>query len=71
MNNLKYPDVEVDIVGRDGNAFNILAICRRALLDAGYGTEEWKEFEAEATAGDYGNLLVTVMTYFKIAVMDD
>jgi len=53
------------LVGEDGNAFSILAKARRALQAAGRG-DEWAAFETEATAGDYNNLLVTVMRWFEV-----
>ena len=53
------------LIGQDGNAFNILAKARRALLLAGRG-DEWAAFEAEATSGDYEQLLATVMDWFEV-----
>ena len=53
------------LIGQDGNAFNILAKARRALLLAGRG-DEWAAFEAEATSGDYDQLLATVMDWFEV-----
>ena len=32
---IKYPDITVEFTGADGNAFNLLALVRRALLDHG------------------------------------
>lgn len=31
----KYPDITVQLTGKDGNAFYILGICLRAILAAG------------------------------------
>jgi hypothetical protein len=53
------------LIGQDGNAFNILAKARRALLLAGRG-DEWTTFEAEATRGDYDHLLVVVSEWFEV-----
>ena len=53
------------LIGHDGNAFNVLAKARRALLLAGRG-DEWAAFEAEATAAGYDNLLATVMDWFEV-----
>jgi len=53
------------LIGQDGNAFNILGKARRALLLAGRG-DEWAAFEAEATSGDYDQLLATVMDWFEV-----
>ena len=30
----KYPDITVELVGQDSNAFNLLGICRRAMKQA-------------------------------------
>jgi hypothetical protein len=53
------------LIGQDGNAFSILGKARRALLLAGRG-HEWTAFEAEATSGDYQNLLAVVMAWFEV-----
>jgi hypothetical protein len=53
------------LVGEDGNAFNILGRARQALRLAGRG-DDWAAFEAEATSGDYDQLLATVMDWFEV-----
>ena len=53
------------LIGHDGNAFNVLAKARRALLLAGRG-DEWVTFVAEATCGNYQHLLATVMEWFEV-----
>jgi hypothetical protein len=63
---LKYPEITVTLVGEDGNAFNILGICRRAMKDAGCSKGEIEQFTQEATSGDYDNLLQTTMKYFEV-----
>ncbi len=40
----KYPDVDVQLVGEDGNAFAILGICYRAAQQQGVPAEEVKAF---------------------------
>ena len=42
-------DIEVKIIGADGNIFNLLGICRRALQKANR-MDLWNEFYAEATS---------------------
>jgi len=56
----------VTLIGQDGNAFAILAACRRAAKDAGWSEDEIAAFLAEATAGDYDHLLRTVMEHFEV-----
>ena len=62
----KYPDIIVKLVGQDGNAFNILGICLRAMHQAGLSQEEQNAFENEALSGDYNNLLTTCMKWFNV-----
>jgi hypothetical protein len=56
----------VQLVGRDGNAFAILAACRSAARKAGWPDSRIKQFEAEAMSGDYDALLRTAMRYFDV-----
>jgi hypothetical protein len=59
-------DVFVQLAGEDGNAFSILARCRKALRKAGISKEEIEEFDKEATSGDYDHLLRTVMDWMEV-----
>ena len=59
----KYPEVYVPLVGEDGNAYAILGRVARALKRAGVLQDEIAEFRAEATSGDYDNLLRTVLSW--------
>lgn len=61
----KYPEIVVPMVGEDGNAFAILARAQRACRRAGH-PEYVEPFLAEATAGDYDDLLATVMRWFSV-----
>ena len=63
-------DIEVKIIGADGNIFNLLGICRRALQKANR-MDLWNEFYAEATSGDYNHLLATVCDYFVVDADED
>lgn len=58
--------VAVDLIGKDGNAFNILGLTMRALRKGGYTDEEVKAYEREATAGDYDNLLQVTMRWVDV-----
>ena len=55
----KYPDITLQLTGKDGNAFNILGICLQAMRRAGLSQEERDAFQAEATSGNYDHLLAT------------
>lgn len=59
----KYPNVSVRLVGEDGNAFFILGRVTTAMRRAGISEEEASKFREEATSGDYGHLLRTVMAW--------
>lgn len=62
MDEVKFPDVTVQLVGEDGNAFAILGRVSAALRKAGY-PEAIKPYMDEAMDGDYDNLLrVTAQT---------
>lgn len=61
---VKYPDVHVELVGGDGNAFFILGRCQKAARRAGLSKETIDEFHKEATSGDYDHLLQTCLKWF-------
>ena len=63
---VKFPDVEVQLTGVDGNAFAILGAVQRSLKKAGVDAEVSNEFLDEATSGDYDYLLATVMRWVKV-----
>lgn len=63
---VKHPEIEVTLVGEDGNAFAIMGRVARALKRAGVAQTEVDEFYAEATSGDYDNLLQTCMKWVEV-----
>jgi len=63
----KYPDIEVQLTGADGNAFNIMALVTKAMRRAGIPTEERDAYRNEAMAGDYDQLLQTTMRWVKVS----
>jgi hypothetical protein len=62
----KFPDVQVQLTGEDGNAFAILGAVSQALKRAGH-REAADEFYKEATSGDYDHLLQTAMRYVDVS----
>ena len=66
MNEIKYPNITVNIIGQNGNAFCILGICKRAMEQAKLPQTEIDAFMTEATSGDYKHLLATVMVWFNV-----
>ena len=59
----RYPEVQVQLSGQDGNAFAILGRTAAALRQAGVSQDEIDAFFAEATSGDYDHLLQTTMAW--------
>lgn len=62
-----YPDVKVQLTGNDGNAFAIIGSVVKALQRADVDDEEIQRFSAEATSGDYDNLLRTAMRWVAVS----
>lgn len=62
----KYPDVNVTLVGEDGNAFSIITRVRRAMRRADIPQEEIDRYVEEATSGDYDHLLQTTMKWVSV-----
>ena len=62
----KYPDISVELIGQDSNAFNILGICRRAMTKNRLPQSEIDTFMQEATSGSYDDLLATCMNWFNV-----
>lgn len=63
----KYSNIEVDLIGQDGNAFAILARVKKALKANGVSKKDIDTFMEEAMSGDYNHLLTTVMKTVSIA----
>ena len=57
MNEPKFPEIEVRLVGEDGNAFAIMGRVAHAMRRAGVSEDEVKTYVEKATSGDYDNLL--------------
>ncbi len=65
MADVRYPDVEVQLTGEDGNGFLIVGKVAKALRSA--GASDVEEFTKEAMSGDYDHLLQTVMVWVEVA----
>lgn len=63
MSDIKYPEVTVKLSDRDGNAFSIIGRVQRALRHHGVSEEKIREFQKEATSGNYDNVLQTCMRW--------
>ncbi len=62
---VKAPDVDVQLTGRDGNAFAVLGAVNKALKEAGHA-DLARQFMAEAMSGDYAHMLTTAMEYVNV-----
>lgn len=65
-NECRHPDVEVNLIGQDGNAFAILGKVKTAMRRAGIDNSEINSYLKEAMSGDYDNLLATTMRYVTV-----
>jgi hypothetical protein len=63
---VRHPEIIVQLVVTDGNAFAVLGAMSRAMRRAGLSLAERDEFLAEATAGDYNHLLATCMRWVEV-----
>ncbi len=64
---IKYPQIHVQLVGEDGNAFAILGRVCKAMRKAGVSKAEIDQFQAEAMAWDYNHLLTTCMRWVHVS----
>jgi hypothetical protein len=62
----KYPEIEVELSGHDGNAFAIIGRVSKAIRRK-YGKAEADAFVDEAMSGDYDNVLRTVMSWVDVS----
>lgn len=64
---VRYPDVEVQLSGGDGNAFFITGRTQMAMRRAGVSDEEIGKYADEATSGDYDNVIQTTMRWVDVS----
>ncbi len=67
MNDVKFPNVSVQLDGEDGNAFAIIGRCLRAAKRAGVPQPDIDAFLKEAKSGDYDHLLQTCTEWFDVS----
>lgn len=63
----KHPEIQVQLVGEDGNAFAIIGRCLSAMKRAKLSQSEIDQFRTEATSGDYDHLLQTAIRWFTVS----
>jgi hypothetical protein len=62
----KYPEIEVQLTGNDGNAFAVMGAVMRAMRKHPEAKNDIVEFQNEAMSGDYNHLLATCMQYVTV-----
>jgi hypothetical protein len=62
-----YPDVEVQLIGMDGNGFSIMGRVVKALEENGVTKKETRKFMDECMSGDYDHLLQTCIKWVSVS----
>jgi len=57
---------EVNLIGKDGNAFAIIGEVTKVMMEHGYDKKDVNEYLNEAMGGDYDHLIKTTMEYCDI-----
>ena len=68
---VKYPNIGVNLMGVDGNAFSLIGSVSDALRRGGVPRDIISEFRQEATSGDYDNVLATIGKWVRIDLHDE
>jgi hypothetical protein len=63
----KYPEIEVQLTGQDGNAFAIMGAVSKGLRSNGVSKEEIDQCMNEMMSGDYHNLLRVAMSWVAVS----
>ena len=58
---------KVKLIGNDGNAFAIMAACRKAGMKAGWTTDRVSDLMKQMMSGDYDNLLNIACEHFDVS----
>lgn len=66
MSDIKYPDIEVQLTGTDGNAFAIMGKVQKALQRNKVPKEDINQYLRESQSGDYDNLLHTATRWVSV-----
>jgi hypothetical protein len=63
---VKFPNIEVELVGHDGNAFAIMGRVSKAMQRAGVDRDVIDQYTKESMSGDYDHLLQVAMSYVNV-----
>lgn len=67
MSSVKYPEIEVQLSGNDGNAFAIMGAVSKALRRADVSQSEIDQYLNQSMSGDYDNLIQTAMRWVSVS----
>jgi hypothetical protein len=63
---VKYPEIEVQLTGKDGNAYSIMSAVSKALKRAEVPQTEIDQYINRSMSGDYDNLLQTAASWVQV-----
>ena len=66
-NQAKYPEIEVELLGHDSNAFFMIGKTAKMMQRANLPKEEIALFKEEAMSGDYNHVLTTILKWVEIS----
>jgi hypothetical protein len=64
---VRFPDIEVQLSGEDGNAFVIMGAVTKAMRRANKSADDIEKFRKEALSGNYDHLLQTCMRWVHVS----
>lgn len=67
LDDLKEANISLPLTGTNGNAFSVLAKCKRSAEKFGCSKEAVDELMTEMKSGDYNHLLATATRYFDVS----
>lgn len=62
----KFPHITVQLIGQDGNAFNVIGLVSNGLRSGGVSKADRELFIDEAMQGDYDHLLRTCIRWVDV-----
>ena len=66
MSSVKYPEIEVQITGNDGNAYAIMSSIQKAMRRAEIPQHEIEQYLNQSMSGGYDNLLRVAMNWVTV-----
>lgn len=69
--NKEFEKVDAQIIGADGNVFNLLGICQRALKDNGYNDEAKELYQRVINCKSYDIALSIMQEYVNPISVDE